>query len=102
MKDTAFKLFPFVAFAAFLVKCLIMAPTVADSVIFCALVAYIILDSLRLTDKRNEEMQKKLTTYEQQLIEMKNDIRNVQNNVNGVKLGMGIRQMSAPLPPKNG
>lgn len=94
MKDFTFKLFPYAAFLAFLVKCIVIPATLADSIIFCALVSYIILDSLRLTLKQTKEFTEKLQKFQDQLIKNETDIKNVQNNVNSVKLGMGIRPLT--------
>lgn len=99
MKDFAFKLFPFASFLAFLVKCIVIPATLADSIIICALVSYIILESLRLTLKQTKELKEIIQNFQDQLIKNETDIKNVQNNVNGVKLGLGVKSL---MPTKNG
>lgn len=92
MKDYL-KFFPIVAFLAFLIKTMIIPASFPDALILSALVCYIISDQLRLKDA-------KLTKYDNLIKEIKQnqekldlDVKNVQNNVNGIKLGAGIRTL---------
>jgi hypothetical protein len=92
MKDYL-KSFPIVAFLAFLVKIMIIPVSFPDAIVLSALVAYVILDQLRLKDK-------KIASYDQIIKELKEtqakqeiDLKNLQANINGVKLGVGMRQL---------
>ncbi len=92
MKDSL-KFFPIVTFFAFLIKTMIIPASFPDALIISALVSYIILDQLRLKDT-------KLATYDKTIQEMKQnqekyevDIKNLQANLNGVKMGVGMRTL---------
>ncbi len=92
MKDSL-KFFPIVTFLAFLVKTMIIAASFPDALIIAALVCYVILDQLRLKDT-------KLATYDATIKELKQnhekyelEIKNLQANLNGVKMGVGMRTL---------
>lgn len=92
MKDYL-KFFPIVTFLAFLVKTMAIPASFPDALIISALVCYVILDQLRLKDV-------KLATYDATIKELKQtqekyevDIKNLQANLNGVKLGVGMRTL---------
>lgn len=93
MKDTL-RFFPLILLLLSLIKTIILPPSFPDALIISALVAYVILDQVRLTNT-------KIASYDQIIKELKEtqakqeiDLKNLQANINGVKLGVGMRQLS--------
>lgn len=92
MKDYL-KFFPIVTFLSFLVKTMVIPASFPDALIISSLVCYVVLDQLRLKDA-------KLMSYDKTLAELKSiqekqeiDLKNLQANINGVKLGVGMRTL---------
>lgn len=92
MKDYL-KFFPIVTFLAFLIKTMIIPASFPDALIISALVCYVILDQLRLKDKKLANYDAVIKEIKQNQEKIDLDVKNVQNNVNSIKLGAGIRTL---------
>jgi peptidoglycan hydrolase CwlO-like protein len=87
------KLFPIVAFLAFLVKIMIIPASYPDAIVLSALVAYVIFDQVRLTNTKIASYDQTIKELHQTQAKQEVDLKNLQANINGVKLGVGMRQL---------
>lgn len=88
------KLVPFVAFLSFLTKITIYSPSIADALILGSLVAYIILDQLRLKDKKLMEYDGKIADLLAVQAQQAADLKTLTSALNSVKLSNGLRSVN--------
>lgn len=93
MKDYL-KLFPIITFLAFLVKTVVIPASFPDALIISALVCYVILDQLRLKDQKIASYDKTIKELQDLQQKQEVDLKNLQANINGVKLGVGMKTLS--------
>ena len=82
---------PFLAFVAYLVKTLIIPATLADSVVICSLISYIILSQLSLKDKTLQKYDALLKDLKDKQELQDQLIKTVQGSNNAVKAAMAMR-----------
>jgi len=91
MKETINKLFPFALLLGYLVKTIIIPATLPDSFIVASLVSYIVLEQLRLKDKKLAEYDKKIETLSQRFEKFDVDLKIVQGSNNSVKAALAMK-----------
>lgn len=87
-------LLPFIAFLAYLTKTIVIPASLADSVIICSLISYIILSQLSLKDKTLEKYDSQLKEIKDQLTAHDHLIKTVQGSNNAVKAAMAMRPIT--------
>ena len=93
MKDYL-KFFPIVTFLAFLVKTMVIPASFPDALIILGLVGYVVLDQLRLKDQKIASYDQMIKELQQTQQKQEIDLKNLQANINGVKLGVGMKTLS--------
>lgn len=79
---------------SFLVKISIFSSSLPDALIFLSLVGYVVLEQLRLKDKKLAEYDAIVKELKDKQFEFDQTLKNTQASVNSVKLGIGVKSMN--------
>lgn len=92
--DLVKKYLPLAAFLAFLTKNMIIAPSFPDSIILGCLVAYIILDNLRLRASEIDNLHQRFKNNEDIIKKQQEDIGKLQTAISSMRISTGLRAPS--------
>lgn len=87
-------LLPVAMLLSFLIKIMILTPTISEALVFFSLVAYVVLEQIRLKDKQLAKYDQLVKEMGDKLQHFEQELKNNQASINSVKLGIGVRSVN--------
>jgi hypothetical protein len=94
MVDKIKSILPIAAFCIFLGKILIFSANIAECVVILGLIAYVILNELRIKDKKLAIYDSQITKLQEANQKLEADVQTCRSAISSIKLSAGLRNIN--------